>query len=134
MNARYSSRMVDVCYYINKKISHHERSNRRIFIISNDLDPRLNYREQWNSLLYNEKDKYCFFFIEPELKDDDKRDINEIWNNFSKDTGYEVVIIEDPNDIILGEENIFTKFAHSLSGKIFPNEEEKKRCQKILTI
>ena len=72
-----------------------------------------------------------FFY---ELKEEDKSDINEIWNNFSKDTGYEVAIIENPNDIILGQENIFTKFAHSLSGKIFLTEDEKKRYQKILII
>lgn len=132
MISRYSSRIGDACYYINKKISHPEKTNRRIFVISNGLDPKLNYGDQWNSLLYNEKDKYCFFFIEPNFKDEDKREIGEIWKNFSKETQYEVVNIDDPYDIIEGEENIYTKFAHSLSNKIVLTEVEEKKMKKNL--
>ena len=120
---RYSSRIFDACCYIEENVIHPERSNRRIFLISNGLDPNLKYGELWH--LNDEKNKYCFFFVEPDLKEDAKL-IKEIWNTFEKDTGIDVVIIEDIFDIIFNAENIYTKFSNVLSEKVSITEEEKK--------
>ena len=128
MIPRYSTRILDACFYINKKIIHPKRSNRRIFIISNGLDPKLIYGDQWPELLNNEKDKYCFFFIKSDIDEEDK--ISKIWDNFEKDSGYDVVKIDNENDILIGQEYIYTKFAHVLSEKIILTEEELKKAQK----
>ena len=125
MIERYSSRIADAYIYIKQKVIHPKISNRRIFLISNGLDPNLRYGEKWGFLLDNQKDKYCFYFIQSDLKDD-KKVINDIWQNFEKETGIEVAIIEDELDIIKGEENIYTKFSNILSEKVNLTEEEKK--------
>ena len=126
MIPRYSSRIADVCYYINNNVFHPERPNRRIFLISNGLDPNLRYGELWRVLFNNEKDKYCFYFIEPDLKSD-KKIIEDIWNNFKKQTGIEVVCIEDYYDILTQNENIYTTFGNVLSEKVILTDDEKKR-------
>lgn len=41
MVPRYSNRIADASYYIDKKVIHPKRTNRKIFIISNGLDPKL---------------------------------------------------------------------------------------------
>ena len=43
MIERYSSRIADACIYIKQKVIHPQISNRRIFLISNGLDPNLRY-------------------------------------------------------------------------------------------
>ena len=126
MIPRFNSRIADVCDYINKKVIHPEKSNRRIFLISNGLDPNLKYGNLWHSLFNNVKDKFCFFFIQPNLEEN-LDIINEIWSNFKKQTGIETVVISEPLDIINGAENIYTKFSNVLSEKIILTEEEKKR-------
>ena len=90
MIERYSSRIADAYIYIKQKVIHPKISNRRIFLISNGLDPILRYGEKWGFLLDNQKDKYCFYFIQSDLKDD-KKVINDIWQNFEKETGIRVV-------------------------------------------
>ena len=129
MIERYSSRIADVCIYIKQKIIHQEISNRRIFLISNGLDPNLRYGELWDFLSDNKKDKYCFYFIQPELKDD-KKIINDIWHNFEKETGIEVAIIDNESDIIKGGDCIYSKFSNILSEKVELTEEEKKNEKK----
>ena len=132
MIERYSSRIADACIYIKKNVNHPKISNKRIFLISNGLDPNLRYGEEYN-FLSDQKDKYCFFFIEPELKDD-KEIINTIWNNFKREAKIEVAIIEDILDIINGEPKICTKFSDILLEKIFLTEEEKENEQKYIHI
>ena len=131
MIPRYSTRIADLCYYINKKVIHPERSNRRIFLISNGLDPNLRYGELWHKLFENDKDKYCFYFIQPPLEENTDK-IKEIWNNFKKETKIEVVIIDELKNIINGEENIYTKFSDILSEKVVLSEEDKKKEQEYL--
>ena len=63
MVPRYSSRIADVCYYINKQVNHPTRTNKRIFIISNGLDPKLKSAEQWQPFLGDQQNIYCFYFI-----------------------------------------------------------------------
>jgi len=93
MVSRYSSRISDVCYYIDKKVIHPKISNRRIFVVSNGLDPKLKSPEQWAPFFGNEKDKYCFYFIKPEMEEEKEEKIIDIWKTFQKETGNEVVII-----------------------------------------
>ena len=68
MIERYSSRIADAYIYIKQKVIHPKISNRRIFLISNGLDPNLRYGEKWGFLSDNQKDKYCFYFIQSDLK------------------------------------------------------------------
>ena len=132
MVPRYSSRISDACYYIDKKVIHPKRTNRRIFIISNGLDPKLKSPDQWAPFFGNEKDKYCFYFIKPEMEEENSEIIINIWETFKKETGNEVVIINDINDIINGEENIYSKFSYVLSEKVIISEEEMSKMYKNL--
>lgn len=127
MIQRYSTRISEACYYINKKLINPQKSNRKIFLISNGLDPKLNYGEYWFDLFSNEKDKYCFCFIQPELNSPDMNRIKEIWENFVKETGIDVLIIKDIDDIINGKDYIYSKFGQVLSEKaILSNDEIQK--------
>lgn len=131
MVPRYSTRISDACIFIDKKVIHPKISNRRIFFISNGLDPKLKSPEQWNSLFLNNKDKYCFYFIKPEIeseKYDNK--IYNIWEKFKKITGNEVVIINNFIDIINGEEKIYESFGNILSENINLTKEEKEKFSK----
>ena len=130
MVPRYSSRIADACYYIDKKVIHPKRTNRRIFLISNGLDPKLKSPEQWASFFGNEKDKYCFYFIKPEMEEENGDIITNIWKTFKKETGNEVVIVNDINDIINGEENIYSRFSYVLSEKVILTEEEISKSPK----
>jgi len=132
MVPRYSSRIADACFYIDKKVIHPKRSNRRIFFISNGLDPKLKSPEQWPPFLGNEKNKYCFYFIKPEIEAESEKIILNIWETFRKETGNEVVIIKDLKDILEGEENIYTKFGYLLSEKAILSDEEIKKLPKNL--
>ena len=79
----------------------------------------------------NNKDKYCFYFIKPEIeseKDDNK--IYNIWEKFKKITGNEVVIINNFIDIINGEEKIYESFGNILSENINLTKEEKEKFSK----
>ena len=132
MVSRYSSRISDVCYYIDKKVIHPKITNRRIFVVSNGLDPKLKSPEQWAPFFGNEKDKYCFYFIKPEMEEEKEEKITDIWKTFQKETGNEVVIINDTDDIINGEENIYSRFSYVLSEKIFLTDEELAKLSKNL--
>ena len=127
MVPRYSSRIADACYYIDKKVFHPNRTNRRIFIISNGLDPKLKSPEQWGPFFENEKDKYCFYFLKPEMEEEQSEIIKNIWETFKKETGIEVEVIDDMNDIINGEENVYSRFSYVLSEKVIISEEEKSK-------
>ena len=118
------------CYYIDKKVIHAKRTNRRIFFVSNGLDPKLKSPEQWVSFFGNEKDKYCFYFIKPEIETEEGEIIENIWMEFKKETGNEVVIVKNINDILNGEENIYTKFGYVLSEKIILTEDEASKLPK----
>ena len=132
MIPRYSSRIADACYYIDKKVIHPQISNRRIFFISNGLDPKLKSPNQWSPFFGNEKDKYCFYFIKPEMTEENEKLILNIWETFRKETGNEVVIIKDLDDILEGEENIYTKFGFLLSEKVILSKEEIDKIPKNL--
>ena len=124
MVPRYSTRIADVCYYINLKIIHPQISNRRIFIISNGLDPKLKSPEQWSTFFEEEKNKFCFYFIKPEIEKEKEEQIINIWETFKKVTGSEVEIINNINDIINGCESIYTKFSYVLSEKVILTKDE----------
>ena len=130
MIPRYSSRIADACYYIDKKVIHPQISNRRIFFISNGLDPKLKSPNQWLPFFGNEKDKYCFYFIKPEVEGENEKLILNIWETFRKETGNEVVIIKNIDDILEGEENIYTKFGFLLSEKVILSKEEIEKFPK----
>ena len=132
MIERYSSRIADAYIYIKQKVIHPKISNRRIFLISNGLDPILRYGEKWGFLSDNQKDKYCFYFIQSDLKDD-KKVINDIWQNFEKETGIEVAIIEDELDIIKGEENIYINLVIYYRKRL-TSLKKKKKMSKIILI
>jgi hypothetical protein len=57
--------------------------------------------------------------------------ILNIWEAFKKEIGNEVVIIKDLDDILEGEENIYTKFGFLLSEKMILSKEEIEKFQKI---
>ena len=132
MVPRYSSRIADVCYYMDKKVIHPTRNNKGIFIISNGLDPKLKTPEQWSQFLGSENNKYCFYFIKPEMERQNEEIILNIWDNFKKGTGNEVVVIENLDDILNGAEEIFTKFGYVLSETAILTEEEKSKFSKNL--
>ena len=134
MVPRYSSRISDVCYYINKKVIHPKRENRRIFLISNGLDPKLKSPEQWATFFLNEKDKYCFYFIKPQIESESEGIIQNIWETFKKETGTEVVIINNVDDIINGDEKIYTKFGYILSEKVILTDKEIKLTKSLNNI
>ena len=132
MVPRYSSRIADVCYYIDKKVIHPKRTNWRIFIISNGLDIKLKSLEQWSTFFWNEKDKYCFYFIKPDMKEENREIIFDVWEKFKKETENEVVIVNDINDAIRGEEYIYSRFTYVLSEKGMLSEEEVSKLHKNL--
>ena len=132
MVPRYSTRIADACYYINKRVIHPRITNRRIFIISNGLDPKLKSPEQWSTFFEEEKNKYCFYFIKPEIEKEKQEIILNIWETFKKVTGSEVEIIKDINDIINGDENIYTKFSYVLSEKVILTKDEISTFSKNL--
>ena len=132
MVQRYSTRIADVCYYINKKVKHPTRNNKRIFLISNGLDPKLKCPEQWGSFFENETDKFCFFFIKPEMQKEDEEIIVNIWENFKKETGTEISIINNIHEILNGDENIFTKFSYVLSERAILTKDEISKFEKNL--
>ena len=68
MVPRYSSRIANACYYIDKTVIHPKITNRRIFIISNGLDSKLKSPENCAPYFWNEKDKYVCFKIINKLK------------------------------------------------------------------
>ena len=57
---------------------------------------------QWSLFFGNEKDNYCFYFIKPEVEGENEKliIILNILVTFKKETGNEVVIIKDIDDIL----------------------------------
>ena len=81
----------------------------------------------------NNKDKYCFYFIKPEIEsEEDDNKIHNIWEKFKRITGNEVVIINNFIDIINGEEKIYESFGNILSENINLTKEEKEKFSKNL--
>ena len=69
------------------------------------MDPKLKSPNQMSPFFRNEKDKYYFNFIKPEMEGEKEKLKLNIWETFRKETGNEVVIIKDLY-ILEGEENI----------------------------
>ena len=52
---RFRTRIADVCYFINEKVSCNMRDYKAIFLISNGIDPKLNVGAQWNIIFEKKK-------------------------------------------------------------------------------
>ena len=89
MASRFSTRIADACYFINKKVNCNDRPNKRVFIISNGLDTKLKIGEKWSPIFNNKNEKYCFYFIKPNLNNDEEI-IVKIWEDFKDKTKTEL--------------------------------------------
>ena len=68
------------------------------------------------------------------MKEENREIIFDVWEKFKKETGNEVIIVNDINDAIRGEEYIYSRFTHVLSEKGMLSEEEVSKLHKNLNI
>ena len=66
------------------------------------------------------------------MKEENREIIFDAWEKFKKETGNEVVIVNDINDAIRGEEYIYSRFTYVLSEKGMLSEEEVSKLHKNL--
>ena len=131
MVPRCSTRIADACYFISQKVNCENRFNKKVFIISNGLDSKLKIGEKWAQIFSNEKEKFCFYFIKPDIKEenDDKNILNEIsniWADFQEKTRTEMAKIS-LEDILNGNYSTYLAFKNTMQSKIFKNIDSKTK-------
>ena len=94
----------------------------QIFIISNGLDLKLKIGEKWGPLFSNEKEKFCFYFIKPDLIESEMNEIINIWNDFKEKTKTELAIISK-EDILNGKNSTILSFKRIMHNRIYSNIE-----------
>ena len=89
---RFFTRIVDVCYFIDKKIVYPENINNKVAIIfSNGIDTYLKYGDKWINHLKN-KINFCFFFNKSNKLTNENREILlKIWKQFEECTKFPVI-------------------------------------------
>ena len=122
MVPRNYSRIADACYFISEKVNCKNRANKKIFIISNGLDTKLKIGEKW-PFFNNEKEKFCFIFVKPELNSDELNKIIEIWDDFKEKTNSEVASIS-LEDILNSTSNLYEPFKNIMQSPIYKNIEK----------
>ena len=118
MTPRCSTRIADACYFISQKVNCKERINKKVFIISNGLDTKLKIGEKWGPIFSNDKEKFCFYFVKPDLIESEMNEIINIWNDFKEKTKVELAIISQ-EDILNGRSNTFISFKNIMQSKLF---------------
>ena len=130
MTPRCATRIADACNFISQKVNCRDRVNKRIFIISNGLDTKLKIGEKWGSVFSKEKEKFCFYFIKPDLEESEMSEILKIWEDFKEKTKIELAIISK-EDILNGKSSTFLSFKNIMQSKIYQNIEEAKNRKLI---
>ena len=126
MVPRCATRIADACYFISQKVNCKDRINKKIFIISNGLDTKLKIGEKWAPIFSNEKEKFCFYFVKPDLKNEvEMNEIIAIWNDFKEKTKTELTIISQEK-LLNCDPDAFSSFKNVMQSKIYKNIEIKK--------
>ena len=128
MVPRCCTRIADGCYFISQKVNCKDRINKRVFIISNGLDTKLKIGEKWAPIFNNEKEKFCFYFIKPDLIESELNEIISIWNDFKEKTKTDLAIISQ-EEILNGKPSTFLAFNSMMQYKLFKNIEAPKRIK-----
>ena len=122
MVPRNFTRIADACYFISEKVNCKNRVNKKIFIISNGLDTKLKIGEKW-PFFNNEKEKFCFYFVKPDLKSEDLSEIVKIWDDFREKTNAEVAAIS-MEDILNSKSDLYEPFKNIMKFKIYKDIEK----------
>ena len=125
MVPRCSTRIADACYFISQKVNCKGKPNKKVFIISNGLDTKLKIGEKWEPIFSNEKEKFCFYFVKPDLEENDFKEIIEIWKDFKEKTKTEISIIT-LEDILNPNISTFASFRNVMQTKNVKDIESKK--------
>ena len=128
MVPRCSTRLADACYFISQKVNCKDRINKRIFIISNGLDTKLKIGEKWAPIFTNEKEKFCFYFIKPDLNETEINEITKIWKDFQEKTKTDLAIISQ-EEILNANSSTFLAFKTTMQSKIYKNIETTKKIK-----
>ena len=128
MVPRCCTRIADACYFISQKVNCKDRINKRVFIISNGLDTKLKIGEKWGAIFNNEKEKFCFYFVKPDLNESDMNEIIKIWDDFQEKTKTEIAKISI-EEILNGKSSTFLPFKNIMQSDIYKNFEEIKRMK-----
>ena len=89
-----------------------------MFIISNGLDTKLKIGEKWAKIFSNAKEKFCFYFVKPDLKkESEMNEIIKIWNDFKEKTKTELAIISQ-EDILNNKTNTYLSFKSIMQSKV----------------
>ena len=129
MVPRCATRIADACYFISEKVNCKGRINKKIFIISNGLDTKLKIGEQWAPIFKNENEKFCFYFIKPNLKDEDEmNEIIKIWNDFQEKTKTELSKVSQ-NEILNCNPIVYESFKNIMQSKNFKSVEPTKKIK-----
>ena len=132
MVPRCATRIADACYFISEKVNCKGRINKKIFIISNGLDTKLKIGEQWAPIFKNENEKFCFYFVKPELKDENEmNEIIKIWNDFQEKTKTELSKVSQ-NDIFNCDPIIYESFKNIMQSKNYKSIESSKKLKSLL--
>ena len=85
MVERFAPRIADACYFAKQTLICPERANRAFFVISDGLDPYMNYIEDWKKYILNDNhDSFGFYILRSAYLNDDQYEIvNKMWNNFN---------------------------------------------------
>lgn len=124
MAPRCATRIADVCNFISKKVNCKNRPNKRIFVISNGLDTRLKVGEKWINLFNNEKEKYCFYFVKPDLPELQLNEIIKIWDDFKEKTNIELTKVSQ-EEILNCNSSSFLGFKNIMQAKLIKNLEQR---------
>ncbi|KAK8886006.1 hypothetical protein M9Y10_041465 [Tritrichomonas musculus] len=85
MVERFAPRIADACYFGKETLICANRSNRAFFIISDGLDPYMNYTDDWKKYILNDNQNSFGFFIlrSAYLNDSQYEIVSKMWNNFN---------------------------------------------------
>ena len=110
MVPRCSTRIAKACYFISLKVNCKGRIHKKVFIISNGLDPKLKIGEKWSHIFKNINEQFCFYFVKPNFSNDlEENEIIKIWKDFKEKTKVELAIICQ-EDILNSNSNIYSPF------------------------
>ena len=129
MVPRFSTRIANACYFISQKVNCKDRPNKKIFIISNGLDPKLKIGEKWAPIFRNIKEQFCFYFVKPNFKSNlEEKEIIKIWKDFREKTKVELVIICQ-EDILNSNSNIYSPFKDIMQSESNKNNNSAKKIK-----
>jgi hypothetical protein len=128
MIPRTSTRIHDAYYFISNNYNSKNIINKRIYIISNGLDTKLKIGEKWAPIFKNNKEKFCFYFIKPDLDESEMSAIEKIWNDFKEKTKTEQAIITS-EEILNGKPSTFLPFKNIMQSEVFKALEETKKVK-----